>query len=128
MNITWRTTKIRGRYARGDMSISLTEHAGRKPQLRLGFRQSFMKKNPCEYVAISDFADDPDKIYFRLSHSRRTEHQNKLHRNGNTGSTQVLFTLKKGEEDIIRKWCGKTYNLEKICSEIYCIEREVTNE
>lgn len=123
--IEWRTTAVRGKSARNDLHITLTGHAGRKPQLRIGFRKKAWEKNPFKYVAISDFSDDPDRIYLMLSDIRKASCQNTLY-HGKTGGVAVLFTLKEGEEEIIKKWCEKEYDIKHLYGDVYYIEREVT--
>ena len=83
-----------------------------------------MENNPFKYVAMSDFSDDPDRLYLMLSDTRKADCQNTLY-HGKKGSAAVLFTLKEGEEDIIRKWCGKAYDIKHLYGDVYYIEREV---
>lgn len=120
--ITWRKTAIRGKSAHGDISISLTKHADRKDQLRIAVYSNFAKTHKCNYLAISEFSEDSEKIYFLITESRVKTMQNKI--TDGEYTKQVLFTLNDGEEEIIKKWCG-SYKLTPFDKDVYYIEREV---
>ena len=120
--ITWRKIPIRGKNAHGDISLSLTKHKDRKDQLRVAIYANFIKTHNCNYLAISEFLGDSDRIYFLITESRKIIEQNKI--TDNTYTKQALFTLKDGEEEIIKKWCG-SYKLTPFDKDVYYIEREV---
>ena len=121
--IEWRVTKKRGRYAQGDVSLTLSAHTGRRDMLRIAFMEECVKDKDWQYVAISDFTKSNDKIYFVLTKERITTNQNKLHCAKTQKSKQVLFTLKDGEGDHIKDWCDTQYNLIPYDENIYYIER-----
>lgn len=125
-NITWRTSNVRGRHAKGDISINIAKHTGRRPMLSICLLSKFADSHDYRYVAISTFNAHSERIYFLLTEERRTLQQNKFVGKGRT--RQALFTLKDGEDRYIEKWCGKKYELTKIDENIYFIERGVENE